>query len=122
MNREQRRNFVQKAKRAGVEERVAKTTMDIIMNGVGTFSPPNPDIKTGDIVQIDIEKVTARKNYDKMATAYKEFVMSSAGKLFHAVDEGHNTLHVEEDPRWLFWSGDLIKVNPEEAPQNDIRE
>lgn len=115
MNREQRRNFVQKAKRAGVEERVAKTTMDIVMNGVGTFSPPNPDIKTGDIVQIDIEKVTARKNYDKMATAYKEFVMSSAGKLFHAVDEGHNTLHVEEDPRWLFWSGDIIKISQEEA-------
>lgn len=111
MNREQRRDFLQKVKRAGVEDRATNTTMGIVLNGVGVFSPPNPGIRTGDIVQIDIEKVTARKNYDKMAAAYKEFVMNSAGKLFHAVDEGHNTLHVEEDPRWLFWSGDIIKVD-----------
>lgn len=119
MNREQRRAFVRKAKRVGVDERVATTTLDIFTNGVGTFSPANPDIKTGDVVQIDMTKVTARKNYDKMAPAYKEFVMSSEGKLFHAVDEGHNTIHLEEAPKWLFWSGDLIRVEQESEDQDD---
>ena len=49
-----------------------------------------------------------------MADAYKEFVDASEGVVFTAHVERENMISLVEEPKWLFWSGDLEKV-----PQDD---
>ena len=45
-----------------------------------------------------------------MNPAYKEFIEKSEGIVFTAVQEGTKLVHLEEEPRWLFWCGDLNVV------------
>ena len=49
-----------------------------------------------------------------MADAYKEFVDASEDVVFTAHVERENMISLVEEPKWLFWSGDLEKV-----PQDD---
>ena len=112
MNRAQRRNFVKNQRKKGISKNDATRFAKIISNGVGTYSEPN-EIAEDDKVMINIDSVKARKNFDLMSEKYKEFVNSSEGKIFTAHVERENSISLKEEPRWLFWSGDLLKVEGE---------
>lgn len=112
MNREQKRAFVKKAKKKGVGANEAKAYAEIISHGTGTHTPPQ-DIVEDEKVKLNIESIKARQNYERMSDKYKEFVNSNADTVFTAHVEQPTLISLKEEPRWLFWSGDLIRVEEE---------
>lgn len=72
------------------------------------------EIYDGDKVKMNIELVKGRRSYPEMNEKYKEFVDNNGEKVFTARVEGKNMVSFVEEPRWLFWSGDLIKISEEE--------
>ena len=112
MNREQKRNFVKKAKKRGVNADEAKAYAEIISGGAGTPTP-SQDITEGEKVRLNLENIKARKNYKIMSEKYKEFVETNAETVFTAHVERPTLISLSEEPRWLFWCGDLIKVEDE---------
>lgn len=112
MNREQKRAFVKKAKKKGFATNEAKAYAEIISGGAGEPSPKQ-DIKEDERVKLNIENLKARQNYEKMSTAYKEFVDANADTIFTAHVEKPTLISLKEEPKWLFWCGDLIKVGEE---------
>ena len=108
MNRQQRRNFVKKAQKDGMSRGLAKAYVDIA-NGTGNNTNAK-ELSEGDKVKLDISAITARKNYKHMSDMYKEFVESNQDKEFTAHIENKNLISFLEEPRWLFWSGDLILI------------
>lgn len=73
------------------------------------------EINSGDKVRIDVSLVKSRRSYPDMNEKYKEFVENNGDKVFTARVEGKNMVSFEEEPTWLFWSGDLIKVSGGDA-------
>lgn len=123
MNRKERRDFVKKARRQGISKNTAEAYIAIKEAGLDKPSLPKK-FQEGDKVLLDIEKIKARKNYDRMSENYKAFVESNEGVVFTAHVERDNLISMKEAPAWLFWSGDLIKVETEvtdasEAEEND---
>lgn len=109
MNRAGKRTLVKKVKKAGINKEEAEKLVFIVNEGSGTPSPPQ-EIVEGDKVRLNVELIKSRKNYSRMAERYKEFVESSEDTVFTAHVERENMISVVEQPRWLFWSGDLVKV------------
>ena len=109
MNREQKRAFVKKAKKNGTREEIAKAYAKIIGDGAGTPTAPQT-ILEDEKVKLDIDKIKARKNYEIMSAQYKEFVESNIETIFTAHVKYSTVISLKEEPKWLFWSGDLIKV------------
>lgn len=118
MNRKQKRDFVRQVRKKGVSKSTAEAFIAIQEAGLGKPSFPQ-HIVEGDKVRIDLEKVKARKNHDKMSANYKEFVENNADKVFTAHVERPNLISFVEAPAWLFWSGDLIKVGDENKEAQD---
>lgn len=104
MNREQKRNFVKKATKKGMDKKLAKTFAE----SVGSIHSDPQDIEEGTKVKINIDLVKSRKNYANMSEKYKEFVESSTDQVFTAHIERRNLISFVEEPKWLFWSGDLL--------------
>lgn len=119
MNREERRAYIKKAKKKGISKEQAETYLEIAQNGAGKTTEAQV-IENGAKVMLNIEAVKARKNYNKLSEKYKAFVEDSDGKVFTAVtkEKLKNVISLEEEPRWLFWSGDLIVVE-EKYTQKD---
>ena len=113
MNRNQRRNMVKTAIKNGVKKEHAKAYAEI-SKGTG-FHTPAKHFQIGDKVKLDIDVIKARKNYNVMNPKYKEFVESSKGMVLTVQKENSNLICLEEEPKWLFWSGDLITVLVQEA-------
>ena len=109
MNRADKRAFTKKAKKAGISKGEAEKLVFIANEGSGTPSPPQ-EIAEGDKVKLNVELIKNRKNYPRMAERYREFVESNEGSAFTAHVERENMISVVEEPRWLFWSGDLVKA------------
>ena len=109
MNREQKRAFVKNAHKKGMSKKQAENLLKITDTAGNTYTPPQP-VNTGDKVTLKVDVLTSKKNYDIMNPAYKEFVEKSEGIVFTAVQEGTKLIHLEEEPRWLFWCGDLNVV------------
>ena len=109
MNREQKRAFVKKAKKRGTSEKAAKAYAEIISSGSGTPTPPQ-EIVEGEKIKLDIDKIKERKNYEIMSDEYKEFVDKNTDTVFTAHVERPTLISLNEEPKWLFWCGDLIKV------------
>lgn len=107
MNREQRRKFSKNAKKKGIGEKFTELYLSMDREGLETPAPPQK-IENGDKVMLDVERIKSRKNYDRMTDLYKEFVNANDGTVFTAKVEKENLVSMEEDPRWLFWSGDLL--------------
>lgn len=110
MNRAGKRAFIKKANKVGVSKADAEKLVFIANEGSGTPSPPQ-EITEGDKVMLNTELIKARKNYSRMAEHYREFVEGNEGTVFTAHVERENMVSMAEEPRWLFWSGDLIKVS-----------
>ena len=119
MNRKEKRNMEKKFRHNGATPEQAKDhvmTMEkiheIIRSGSGTPSHPKT-IEEGAAVRMDLEKIMKRKNYEKMSVPYKEFVTQNADTVFTAHVEDNNLISFVEEPKWLFWSGDLEVISDE---------
>ena len=122
MNREQKRAFIRDARKRGIKKETAEAFIRARELGLNKPNPPQ-HINDGDKVMLDVEKIHERGNYEKMSRDYKEFVERSRGKVMTAHVERQNLISMVEEPRWLFWSGDLIKLDfangPAEVAQQD---
>ena len=113
MNREQKRDVVKKAKKKGIKESEAKAYANIISEGAGTPTPAQ-DITEGEKIKLNVEAIKNRKNYKDMSKMYKEFVEANADTIFTAHVERKTLISLNENQnKWLFWCGDLIKVKEE---------
>lgn len=113
MNRSQKRKFSKVARGRGVKQSV----IDLYLAMDGKLLPIQ-DLKEGDIVKLNIENIKKHPDYPKLTHMYRQFVENNADSLFTVTyDEskrGTNIVRLKEDPAgWLFYSGDLIKVEPE---------
>ncbi len=104
MNREQRRIF-QKNIHRHVADRFNMASHEI----------ENP-LHEGDKVRLDIDRITKRKNYDETSEEYRAFVESNRERIFTAhlyrnrENEFSAIIELVEEPKWLFWHGDLVRV------------
>lgn len=114
MNREQKRALTKKAHQQGMSKKLAKAYAEIA-SGTGEHTK-SQGFSEGDKVRLNIEAIKARKNYEYMSAKYKAFVDEAADVIFTAHIERENLISLQEEPKWLFWSGDLLKV--EEEQQN----
>lgn len=94
----------------GISKGDAEKYVFIVNEGSGTPSPPQ-EIAEGGKVRLNIELIKARKNYPRMAEGYKKFVEQNGSTVFTAHVERENMISMVEEPRWVFWSGDLIRVD-----------
>lgn len=108
MNRKQRRDFIKKAKAKGLDKGTAEAYAEIIDKGSGNNTPPQK-FEDGDLVQLNVEAIKRRQNYPRMSESYKQFVDANVGTVFTVHVERPNLISLKEEPKWLFWSGDLIK-------------
>ena len=123
MNREQKRTLEKVLRKNGKSKNEAKEFAQLLYNaaairlmGSDEITPAQP-IEEDTPVSLDIPKIKARKNYDRMAVSYREFVENSEGVWYTAHVEKENLISLKEKPQWLFWSGDLIKK--EQGEQSD---
>lgn len=127
MNREQKRALNKSIRKRGVPKDDAAAYVEIFanadairQNGTGEHTPAQ-EINEGDSVRINIDAVTSRQNYGRMSQNYKTFVDENKETVFtaHVEKTGSTTasrlISFKENPRWLFWSGDLIVINSEES-------
>ena len=109
MNREQRRTFVKKAQSRGIDKATAQNYAEIIGNDTGPHTP-RQEIVEGEKVKLNVESIKSRKNYERMSDLYKEFINSNTDTIFTAHVERPTLISFVEEPKWLFWCGDLTKV------------
>ena len=106
-----RRVYEQRAEKKICEEgKIQRNSRRIhrsLHRDAGTTIPVIPE---GAKVRLDVEKIKAGKNYVRMNPEYKEFVESSEGVTFTAHVEEGCFVSLKENPKWLFWSGDLSRV------------
>lgn len=114
MNRETRRKLTKEVKKRGLSDVQAKAYVEVVnradeirKNGASATTPEK-HFEDGDKVMINIDAIKARQNYEHMSENYKQFVENSAGVVYTAHIEQQKLVSFEEEPRWLFWSGDLI--------------
>lgn len=117
MNRKQRREYGQQLRRKGV------TQEDIAMF-FKLLAAESRDLRDGDKVRIDIERIQAHPDYDKMNSNYKQFLEDHKEAVFtiSSVKKGFGKCFIEleedaTDPKWLWCSDDLILV--EEGEQTE---
>ena len=102
MNRKQKRDFIKQARKKGVSETDARaylTTQD------------GSEIKEGDKVKLNIYKIKSSPDYQIMNPKYKSFIEENKDTVFTAHYERETLISFVEEPKWLFWRGNLIKVN-----------
>ncbi len=108
MNREQRRSFKKKYKK-GVREHAADRLNEL------SKELENP-LRDGDCVQLNVDRITNRKDYAQTTEEYRSFVESSRDKVFTVrlyrkrADGFSAIIELVEEPKWLFWCGDLVLV------------
>lgn len=128
MNREQRRKIEQSARKRGLPKEQALAFAEVMENaaiirreGVGNTSPAQ-EIPDGAKVKLNLELIKSRKNYERMSPKYKEFIEADTAepKEYTAHVESSNLISLVEEPKWLFWSGDLIVCEDGEPYAGDI--
>ena len=106
MNREQKRNLVKKVRKNGMSRKNAEKFAEIV-NQKGNHYTPMQEVHTGDKVILKVDALKEKKNYGLMNPDYRSFVENSKGVVYTAVCERAELIHMEEQPRWLFWCGDM---------------
>lgn len=112
MNREQKRAFVKKAQKKGVSKKTAEAYAEIMDMGDRKIIEPQ-DIQEGEKVRLNLENIKTRQNYGHMTDKYKAFVETNIDTVFTAHIERPTLISFVEEPSWLFYSGDLIKIGEE---------
>lgn len=118
MNRKARRDFVKKARKKGISKNTAEAYIAIKEAGLDKLSLPK-QFNEDDRVKLDVEKITSRKDYERLNPKYREFVESNRDTVFTAHLERDTLISFVEQPEWLFWSGILIKVEEESDGTNE---
>ena len=125
MNREQKRSLEKRLRKKGIKKERAQELVkkmndaDLIrQNGSGVPNPPRT-FAEGDKVKMNLELIKSRVNYEKMSDDYKRFVEEHADEVFTAHVERTNLISFMEEPRWLFGSGDLVKVELDDCQDAD---
>lgn len=110
MNRSSRRALKRK-----LRNKSARNLAADLLNSLGDAI--NDVVRDGDLVMLNVQRITGRKEYSKMQEHYRQFVESSHGKIFvahprphHARPDGFSAIVDLEGVDWSFWYGDLIKV------------
>lgn len=116
INRDQRKVLEKAYRKVGKSraeaKEIAKQMYDIDkirLDGVGDVTRPQK-FNEDDKFMLDIEKIRARKNYNYMTDNYKRFVSENVDTVFTAHVESRGLISAKEEPMWLFWSGDLLRV------------
>jgi len=74
-------------------------------------------LQPGDKVQLHLEAIKTHPDYDRKSSKYKDFCENNADRIFTVeYNEGLKPSVVclaedESNPKWLFWIGDLKKVD-----------
>lgn len=108
MNREQRRAF--KKKHGKTTREYAADKLNKLSQGVENH------LLDGDKVRLDVDRIIGRSDYANTTEEYKAFVESSCNKVFTArlyrkrKDGFSAIVELAEEPKWLFWYGDLVRV------------
>lgn len=108
MNRAQRRNLMRKGKKSLRE--LAADKLNSLSDDVENW------LHDGDKVKLNIKQITERGDYAKTQMEYRDFVESSGDRIFTVrlyrkrPDGFSAVIELMEEPRWLFWHGDLIRV------------
>lgn len=108
MNREQRRAFQKKHKKSARE--YAADKLNQLVQEID-----NP-LHEGDQVRLDVDRIINREDYAHTTEEYHAFVESSRDRIFTVrlyrkrKDGFSAIIELTEEPRWLFWYGDLVRV------------
>lgn len=108
MNREQRRAF--KKKNGKTAREYATDKLNKLSQEIETH------LHDGDKVRLDVDRIMGRGDYTHTTEEYKSFVESSRDKVFTVrlyrkrKDGFSAVIELVEEPKWLFWYGDLIRV------------
>lgn len=79
----------------------------------------------GDSVILNVDQIVSRKDYQRMQEEYRQFVESSRNKAFIAhphrerADGFSALIELEGVEKWLFWYGDLIRVENFQAEEGE---
>ena len=108
MNREQRRAFKKKH---------GKTAREYAADKLNKLSQEIENhLLDGNKVRLDVDRIVSRSDYAHTTEEYKEFVESSRDKVFTVrlyrkrTDGFSAIVELAEEPKWLFWYGDLVLV------------
>lgn len=115
MNREQRRKYERQLRSKGITEK----DIELFFNALSSIGV---EIKNGDKVRINTERIRNHPDYERMNPKYKQFLSDNEDKEFTAtkIKNGFSRSFVEfeedtTDPPWLWCMDDLIKVEGEET-------
>lgn len=70
-------------------------------------------IHEGDKVRLNLEAITKHPDYDRKLPGYRKFVEENAGRVFTVglcANINPSVVYLKEDQTWLFWIGDLEKI------------
>lgn len=113
MNRKQKRDFKKNIIKKGILTREEMKKYFSVNSDERNYSTEQ-SIKDGDKVRLNVDAIKGRPRFNIMSDGYKQFVDNNTDSVLTAKLYGHNMIELEEDPRWLFWSGDLIVVNEDD--------
>lgn len=76
------------------------------------------EFKDGDKVTLNYKQITSRKDWKRKLPNYKNWVNENKDKVFTVQKEKKYTefvtlLEDNSEEKWMFWVGDLIKVEEE---------
>lgn len=103
MNRAERREFVKNVKKRDISKEVAEAYLTAKDLGIRNFDED-------DKVRLNVKRIKSQKDYPKMNPRYREFVEANENTVFTVHNEREILVSLKEQPEWLFWSGNLIKV------------
>jgi len=109
MNRNQKREYIKMLKKKGYSEEEIKKHFIVLEAKTRVLN----NIADGAKVKIDVDFVKTRKGYSSLVPEYRNFVESSKDKVFVAHHESGDLFSLEENEKWLFWSGELKNVKEE---------
>lgn len=124
MNRQQRRALAKSLRHSGVKNadtlvKKYDESRTVLQNETKEMTPAQ-DIVEGQKIKLRIDAIQARVNYNNLSEQYRQFVEQNADTVFTAHIDQTNMISMQENPRWLFWSGDLIKIEePDNAGRGD---
>ena len=125
-NREQRRKMEKRLKKGILD---VDTAISMLERQVNTANAPG--LPEGARVRLNVDQITKRPDYPKLQDTYHQFVESNADTEFTvAYDEKHTSGKLvllrkaslaegEEQPAWLFYSGDLIDLDAPPEPEKE---
>ena len=111
MNREERRRQSRSRQKDTAKESLRKLIWSTIKGGAAP-----QDLREGDHVQIDVASIERNPDYTLLSEKYKKFIHSNAGTVFTVrydrryKDNPHIVCLKEDINGWLFWTGNLIKI------------